>query len=212
MPNSLDTALVFALLIVPGYQLVRGYAAASGADAPDRDLYVLAQAVVASLVWLALTWPAIHNLLVWVSEDKVGDHVLLVYLIAPLVVGLPFLVGSLGGMVAKSVTAPHGSKGPAALARVLSAVGLTGRGTSWDRVWLAAIKAGRAVATVDLANGRSIVGQFASNSFVAASPAAPAVFFERAYEVDANGVATTFAEGAFIDADQIVAIKFNSIG
>ncbi|HYP56293.1 MAG TPA: DUF6338 family protein [Solirubrobacterales bacterium] len=212
MPNSLDAALVFALLIVPGYQLVRGYAVASGADAPDRDLYVLAQAVVASLVWLALTWPAVRNLLIWVGEDALGDHLLCVYLIAPLVVGLPYLVGSVGGSAVKKLAAPRGAKGPTAVLRFLSAVGIVGRGTSWDRVWLGAIKAGRAVATVDLVNGKSIVGQFASNSFVAASPAAPAVFFERAYEVDANGTTTTFAAGAFIDAAQIVAIKFNRIG
>jgi hypothetical protein len=63
MPGSSEAALVFALLIVPGYQIVRGYAVARGADAPPKDLYVLAQTIVASLVWLVLTRVAVEDLL-----------------------------------------------------------------------------------------------------------------------------------------------------
>jgi hypothetical protein len=212
MPESFDAALVFALLIVPGYQLVRGSATACGADAPDRDLYVLAQAVVASLAWLALTWPAVGNLLAWVGDDTLDDHQLCAYLIAPLVVGVPYLLGRLGGMLAAAVASPRGGWGPASVARALSLLGFVGEGTAWDKVWLAPIKAGRAVATVDLVDGRSIVGQFASASFISASPAAPAIFFERAYQFDPDGTMTTFDGGAFIEGEQIVAIKFNRIG
>jgi hypothetical protein len=212
VPGSLEAAIVFSLLIVPGYQLVRGYAVARGADAPDKDLYVLAQAIVASLGWLAFTWIVVEDLLRWVDGDEVSDHLLESYLIVPLVVGLPYFAGRLAGLLVVAVMRPDNPRGPDWFPWVLRALGLASRDTTWDRVWLRVKRQGRGVVTVSLDNGSSIVGQFAGDSEVATSPAEPAVFFERAYEIGEDGALLTYEGGVHVDAARIVALKLNRIG
>jgi hypothetical protein len=56
MPSSLEAAIVFALVIAPGFLLVRGYARRRTRSIPERDLYALAQAVIASIVWLGVAF------------------------------------------------------------------------------------------------------------------------------------------------------------
>src|ERR1700727_187928 len=56
MASASQAVLLFALLVSPGFVLVQGYRRGRSYTVPDRDLYVLAQAVVASLGWLAIVW------------------------------------------------------------------------------------------------------------------------------------------------------------
>lgn len=99
-----ESALVVALLIVPGYQLVRGYAVARGDDAPRQQMYVFAQAFVASIAWLIVTWPLISDFLQWVADDTVKDNLLLSYLAATLLIGTPYVIGRWAGVVAARMT------------------------------------------------------------------------------------------------------------
>jgi hypothetical protein len=203
MPGSLEAALVFALLIVPGYQIVRGYAVARGADAPPKDLYVLAQTIVASLVWLVLTWVVVEDLLRWISDDAVGEHTLAAYAIAPLVVGVPYAVGRIGGLVARRA-APRRDL----LGALLRAIGLGPRETAWELAWAPFAERPGGVVTLALDDGNTIAGQFGVRSFVAAPPATPAVYLERAYELRGDGSVVTYAGGVYVDGSRIVAAKF----
>lgn len=207
MPGSLAAALTFALLISPGYQLVRGYAVVRGAGAPDKDLYVLAQAVVASLAWLAVTWVAVDDALRWVAADRVSDHLIPVLATVPLLVGAPYLLGRGAGMAIGAIVRVENPRGPGWLARVVEALGLDGRADTWDRTWRIAQRHGGALVTISLDDDSSISGQFAHNSFVAAAPAPPAVYLERAYEVADDGTYITYDRGVYIDGARIVAVK-----
>jgi hypothetical protein len=207
MPGSLEAALVFALLIVPGYQIVRGYAVARGADAPPKDLYVLAQTIVASLVWLVLTWVAVEDLLRWISDDAVGEHTLAAYAIAPLVVGVPYAVGRGAGKLSAAVLRPQRPIGPRWFARLLQVLGLGGTRRGWDLAWARVAAADGTLVTLELDGGGSISGQFGRGSFVSLAPADPAVYLERAYELRDDGSAVTYAEGVYVDGARIVAVK-----
>jgi hypothetical protein len=98
VPSTLEGILVFVLAIAPGYLLVRGFSVGRNHVAPGRDLYVLAEAVVASVLWLAVVYLFAEERL---SEygllprndttlEAKGDHVavfLLVVVLAPYVLG-----------------------------------------------------------------------------------------------------------------------------
>jgi Family of unknown function (DUF6338) len=62
-PNSVSTAVAFALLIVPGFMALSGFSISRARSSPERDLYALAQAVVVSLGWL---------LIVYLVQTRVG--------------------------------------------------------------------------------------------------------------------------------------------
>jgi hypothetical protein len=220
MPNTLTGALVFAILVVPGYQLVRGYAVARGDAPPATQLYVLGQAVTASLAWLALTWPFVTDLLHWISSDTVSEHVLASYAIAPLLIGTPYLVGRHAGRLVRAITREQDPIGPYWLWRLAHGVGLVENGTPWDRLWLKATDLRPlsgddqdqvALITVALDDGSSLHGQFGAQSRVVASPAEPSVYFERAYETDAaTGEVRVYPGGAHVDGKHIVAVKLES--
>lgn len=207
MLDSLDAALTFALLVVPGYQLVRGYAVVRGAGPPDRDLYVVAQAVVASLAWLAVTWPAVQALVRWIVDDEVSDHAVAAIGVAPLVVGVPHLIGRAAGALVGLITRIGRPWGPRWLAVTIKVVGLTGQPSTWDRTWSKLMQGGGGLVTLALDDNHSIVGQFGPDSFVATSPAPPAVYFERAYEISESGRVIRYPGGAYVDGARIVAVR-----
>lgn len=213
MPNTLEAVLVFGILIVPGYQLVRGYAVARSDAPPSTQLYVLAQAVVASLAWLCVTWPVVNDLLRWIRADSLSDHALASYLTIPLFLGTPYLIGRVLGRLVVAITRSDNRRGPDWLRRVADAAGLVERGTAWDLLWLRAVDNEVALVTVALDDGTSLHGQFGDRSRVMASPAAPSVYFERAYETDpATGrVVAVYGGGAHIDGARIVALKLQPL-
>lgn len=95
VPTSLEAALVFAVLIVPGLLLISGYNRTRAHSLPRRDLYVLAQAVVVSLAWVPALWLlGGRSVLDWGEAKTLRDHdgevigLVLVNLAIPLMVGL----------------------------------------------------------------------------------------------------------------------------
>jgi len=221
VPSTLTGVLIFAILVVPGYQLVRGYAVARGDAPPTVQLHVLAQAVVASLGWLVFTWPFVTDLLRWVSSDTIADHVAASYAIAPLLLGTPYCVGRWLGRLVGAITRSKDPFGPPWLLRVVRALGLVERATPWDLLWHQATDEVRAagapdgktaLVTVSLDDGTSLSGQFGANSLWMPAPAEPSIYFQRAYEADPlTGEITVYAGGAHVDGRRIVALKLEPL-
>ena len=221
----MQAAIVFALLISPGYLLLQGYRRSRSYTLPDKDLYVVAQSVVASLAWLSWVWLALLPL-----GDPV-DHWGLVpqngallerhrATVAALFVGLefgPFIIGVVAGRI---VNLLHGTE---QARRILSWTGLFEAPTAWDHAWNQA--AARATApggapTIDvricLRTGGVVEGRYGAGSRADLSPRVNhQVFLETAYGVDdSSGERRLLGDGTiggvYIDASEITSIYFKS--
>ncbi|HET7574289.1 MAG TPA: hypothetical protein VFJ99_04165, partial [Solirubrobacterales bacterium] len=94
MPSTLESLAVFAAAIAPGYGLISGYQHQRSYSSPERDLHLLAQALVVSPGWIALTWwPIGHLLTTWTAAGSLGAHELATWLLACLFLGLPYALG-----------------------------------------------------------------------------------------------------------------------
>jgi hypothetical protein len=223
--STLQAALIFALLISPGYVLLQGYRRARSYSVPGRDLYVLAQAVVASLGWASSVWFVLtalgHPLSRWGLLPQ-NDHLLETHQtrIALLLLGvelIPFVVGLVGGFVVNGLQR-------AERARVL--LGWTGifePPTAWEQAWNeAASRVGTAggsqaiEVSVRLKCGELVRGRYGSLSRADMSPRpSHQLFLETAYGVDdrdtpARLVGDGTIGGVFIDASEIATVYFNS--
>lgn len=206
MPATVDAALIFAVLVVPGYLLSQGVEQGRNVDADRPDLHVLAKAVVVSVIWLAITWPiAVEDLVTWVDAETLGEHS---YLAAAWRAGvlilLPYLVGrTLGELIERNV---------AVIAPILRAMRIgTTFGTPWDLAWARVqASAGPVLVTVRLDDGNKLVGQFAKRSSASVSPQHHEVFLEEAYEDDA-GQLVIYHQGLHIDGDKIAAVSFQEL-
>jgi hypothetical protein len=100
MPDSVEAITIFALLIVPGYSFLTGYRLGRSHTRPDRDLYAIAEAVIVSVVILALGWFRVEDFLGWIDDDTLSDHAggALVLLLALIV--LPFLAARMLAVLA----------------------------------------------------------------------------------------------------------------
>src|SRR5256885_3654093 len=98
MPTSLEAALVFSVLIVPGLLLIGGYNRTRAHTVPRRDLYVLAQAVAVSLAWLPAVWLLGGREVVdWAEARTLRSHDGGLIRIVLFNLGVPLVVGLLAG-------------------------------------------------------------------------------------------------------------------
>lgn len=206
MPATVDAAMIFAVLILPGYLLDQGVQHGRKVQTDRPDLHVLAKAVVVSLIWLFLTyWWGVDDLINWVDDDRLGDHSVSAGLWRAAVLAVaPYFVGRLLG---RSV-----DRDTPLLAPPLRWLGVGSPfQTPWDLAWeqVASAPAGVLV-TVSLDDGRRIAGQFAGASRASVSPEAAEVYLEQAYETTNSGV-VVYDRGAHIDGAKISAVAFQSL-
>lgn len=207
MPSIVETLAVSAAAIAPGYGFLSGYQHQRTHSPPDRDLHVYAQAFIASWFWIAVTWwPAGHLLSGWASHDELGAHELEVWLLACALLGLPYVLGRLLGVLLLRVA--RGRRGR--LFFLFSRLGAFEPPTLWESTWEHARARGAVVLVVRLKDGAMIEGQFASKSRVDFSPRAPRVFLERAYGYDQDGRRVQYPNGAYIEGAEIVALQFKN--
>jgi uncharacterized protein DUF6338 len=209
MPTSLDAALVFGVIVVPGYLLLRGYYVGRAHIVPEKDLYVLAQAVVGSLIWLAATWIVVEDLLGWIQHDQLGSHVLESYGVASLIVVVPYIVGRLAGALVRFAFKQPGTGGhqpPNWLRWLTRQAGIVEYPSAWETAWAPAL-AGRAIIEVRLDDNSSVLGVFAGDSDVNLAPRSPQIFFEDSLQVQDDG--SLKSSGAIhVDGSRIVSIRF----
>jgi hypothetical protein len=225
VPSTLQAAVIFALLISPGYVLLQGYRRARSYSVPDRDLYVLAQAVVASLAWLASIWfvlsvigdPLAHWGLLPRDSHLLASHQAGVALLVLSVELVPFLVGLLAGSALNRLQGVERARG------LLGWTGIFEPPTAWEQAWneaAARVDPGGGLQAIDvsvrLKGGGLVRGRYGSSSRADLSPRpSHQIFLETAYglddsEVPARVVGDGTIGGVFIDASEIATIYFNS--
>lgn len=207
MPSTVEALIIFAAAIAPGYGFLSGYQHQRTYSPPDRDLYVLAQAFVLSSIWIAMTWwPAGHLLAGWARDHQLPAHELEVWLLSCALLGLPYALGRLLGLLLLRVV----GRGPQWLDSLFEALGAFAPPTLWESTWERVRARGSAVLVVRLRDGTVIEGQFASQSRVDFSPRSPRLYLERAYGYDQDGQRVTYPNGAYIEGGEIVALQFKS--
>jgi hypothetical protein len=207
MPNTFQALAIFAAAIAPGYGFLTGLQRQSTYTAPERDLYVLAQAFVISAIWIALTWwPLGRWFLGWATAGELGDHELLAWAMACGFLGLPYVAGRLLGFGIRR--AEERRRGP--IYRVFDSLGVFEPPTLWDWTWSRVRDRESVILIIRLKDGGTLEGQFAEGSKVDFSPRRPRVFLEKAYGYDDEGQRVTFPEGAYVEGDEIVGVQFKT--
>lgn len=225
MPATLQAALIVSLFIAPGYLLLQGYAKSRAFTPPDKDLYVLAQAVVASLGWLAIVAlclsalgdPATHWGLLPPNRNRLEHHIGPIALSVMGVEFVPFALGLTAGYVVNALQRVE-------LARpLLEWTGIYERPTAWEHAWMEA--ASRVSFSADspsidvsvrLKGGGVIEGRYGSGSRVDLAPRPTRqIYLETAYGIDdsenpAKLLGDGTIGGVFIDASEIAAIYFKT--
>lgn len=204
MPTSLEAAALFAVLLVPGLQLIAGYNRTRAHTLPRRDLYVLAQAFVASLAWLPVVWLLGGGaVLEWLEEGRLTDHqaallgVVLLNLAAPLAAGL-----LAGAAVVRMGMQPGG-----VAARAVTWTGLLSPPTAWDAIWTLALRRDWAALEIELKDDRVFHVILDRRSVVGLSPGPRYLFFETEYRPDGDDVAVLEHQGIFIDATEVRSVR-----
>jgi hypothetical protein len=225
VPATFQAALIIALLVAPGYVLIQGYQKGRAYTPPDKDLYVLAQAVVASLGWLSVVAlllvvlgdPAKHWGLLPPKMRLLEEHL---GPVASLVIAIEFTPFALGLAAGGTVNALQ----RAAWARsLLDWTGIFESPTAWDQAWMeAAYRAGMSSehqsidVSVRLKGGGVIEGRYGGASRADLSPRPThQLFLETAYGFDDSETPPRLLGdgtigGVFIDASEIAAIYFKT--
>jgi len=186
MPTTLEALAIFAAAIAPGYGFLNGYQHQRTHSPPDRDLNLFAQAFIVSSAWIAATWwPAGHLLSGWAANGELGAHEVEAWLLACGLLGLPYFLGRLIGLLLLRVA----DRGPKWLLSLFSALGLFEPPTLWESTW-------------ERARGRG--------SVVLVVRRTPRVYLERAYGYDQNGQRVSYPNGAYIEGGEIVALQFKT--
>jgi hypothetical protein len=234
MPGSFEAAVIFVLIIAPGFLLQRGFQRGGTYAVPSLNLYAVAQAVVLSGVVLLLSAPVGGFCIAkWVDDGTlVTDHrwAAWTYFVGLLIV--PFLVGLVAGRVAQTLFSPMGGQFPAsvkgnqavrallwlrervygsAFADWLGWAGFMAAPTVWDRVWLEVVgeRESPLVVEVHVGEDEPIVGAFASESFATTSPQPHGLFLETEYGAEGDRlVEYENSKGVFVDGSQIQSLRF----
>ena len=207
MPASLEAALVFAVLIVPGLLLIRGYNRTRAHTLPGRDLYAVGQAIVVSLAWLPVVWVLGGRcVLDWLIAETAADHQTA---ILGIVVG-NLAAAQLGGFAAGLVMRAIGERPETWLAEQLDRFGVFDPPTAWDELWLTAREAQWAAVEINLKNGEQYNAIFDDGSTIGLSPAPRQLFFDTEYHwggTDGTELILRNTEGLFIDGAEIESVR-----
>jgi len=205
MPATLEALAVLAFAITPGYALLSGYQHQRSHSAPERDLYVLAQAFILSAAWLALTWwPIGHFLSCWTTGHELDDHEFLTWLLIVVFLGGSYIAGRAMGAFVQRVA----KKGYGWTFTAMRAAGIFDPPSLWDWIWAEAKTRGEVLLVVTFKDGATLEGQYAGGSLADLSPRPPRVYLEKAYGHDSDGNPVTYARGAYVEGDQIADIRF----
>ncbi len=197
---------MLGVLVVPGLCLLRGYYRSRAHALPSRDLYALAQALVLSLAWLPVLWVLGGSSVVdWTVDDSLDQHQLD---FLSIVVGNLVLALVAGAVIGRIVAAIGEETG---LARSLAWTGIFEPPTAWDAAWRFASTAAWAAVEIRLKNGDQFNVLFDAGSVVGLSPAPRQLFFDTEYRWEGDDVAVQEHEGIYIDASEVVSVRFEHI-
>lgn len=211
--------LAFAVFIVPGFLLRRGYVRTRARGSIEVDLYGLAEAVVGSLFILALVWwwkgSAVFG---WAVQGELAEHQTQAYEFLLALLLLPFPLGlALGWIVMGAlrlinrVRPEPGSR--SRLARffyLLDIGGILTLPTVWDQAWNDIRRLGAALARVRTTTGNEVVGTVERGAWIGLSPEPRDVYLRRVYRETAEGrwEPVPDTEGVLFNAAAIESIEF----
>lgn len=237
MPTSVQAAVVFSVIIVPGFLFVRGFGRGRPRVGPQQPLYVLTQAVVASLVLLAIAWwPGGRTVVRWVSDGTAitrhrdGTYAFFVALIV-----VPFPLGLLAGgaaewlltrvlnardrLAAAQAADPKTHRlrrsGAAWLLQAIESRELLEGAATWDRTWRQLQRRAKYLyVRVRTTSGYEATGEVGDDSRVALSPQDHDLYIEQVYRpvdaADPGGrmVPVEGGLGIFISGPAIETLEF----
>jgi hypothetical protein len=237
MPGTAAAAL-FALLLAPGFLVVRGYGRRHGGRlVHDRDLFAVVEAVVASAFWLAFVWllqslfgnPVKDWGILPFKTDKLEDNGSKAVLLGLVVVMVPYGIGVAAAVFSDWVrTRPRGSGNKASLPyrlrRLAIRYGFLESPTAWDQAWTRfETRGGTGKVVIRMRDGSLVEGAWGRGARVDLSPLAHQVYLVAGYEAAAGTspaaaeskdaastrqLATFGSAGVFIDGADISAIFF----
>lgn len=215
MPNSANTALAFALLIVPGFVFLSGFSAARARGTPERDLYALAQAVVVSLLWLVAVY-----LLQWALADDLAADWGLLPLDADVIDGNRVRTAAVGLVTLLAAPFAVGALWGSALNRWARGDHLD-KPEAWEAAWASSRRYERehknrseraptVAVTAVLKNGERIVGDSERDVDVDYAPNQRRdMFLRRAVHLTSSGREIRYSPiGAYVAGSEIAAVFF----
>lgn len=225
MPETINTALAISLFVAPGYVLIQGYRQGRSWTPPDKDLYVLAQAVVASVGWLALVavtlsivgQPLKHWGVLPQNPAELEKHIPAVALLVLGIEFVPFVLGVAWGLVVNSLQRIERAH------FLLRWTGIFEPPTAWEQAWSEAVARSEGApgqqsidVRVLLKSGGVIEGRYGSASRADLSPRRThQIYLETGYGLDDRSdpprlLGDGTIGGVFIDASEIATVYFKS--
>lgn len=197
---------------------MRGYSRRRFRTVPDRDLYAVAGAVVASAMWLAVVWLLLLEVgnpvedwgLVPLDDATLEKHPADVVWLGLAVIFIPYVLGI---AAAAAVDALSDVRQPRVWG-FLRRTGFFKPPTAWDRAWLRFLRQqGSGEVIVRLSSGSVIRGGFGDRSQADLSPNAKDLYLESCYELkfDPNGnavVGLVGERGVYLSGTEIDEIYF----
>lgn len=176
--------------------MVRGYARRRLRTSPDRDVYAVAEAVVASAIWLAFVWLVLYALGDLLSDwgvlpyraDVFEQHRVETVATGLAVVLIPYAVGAGAAVFADWVGAAakkeDGSKSIAyRLRRLARRLGLLRPAAVWDHAWSTFQRRGAGEVVIRMRGGSLIRGGWTRGARVDLSPAPRQIYLTSGYEL-----------------------------
>lgn len=196
---------IFAVLIVPGLLLASGYNRTRAHALPQLDLYALARAIALSLGWLPVVWVFGGSRVIdWIEAKSIVDHQPAVLFIVVLNLALALAAGLLAGRAIDAI----GSSPQGRLAPWIRWTGAFEPPTAWDYAWSRVSEVGWAAVEVTTATGDTYNVLFDSGSKVGLSPNPREGFFDTEFTLDGDELEVQDHEGIFIEAGQVIALRF----
>jgi hypothetical protein len=209
MPSSVEAVFSFIVLVVPGFLLIGGYNRSRAHALPPRDFYLLAQAVVASLLWLPAAWLlGGHRIVDWAETGTLGEHDL--FIIGALFLNL--IVAFAAGLAAGATVRSLGKNLESKPARALAWTGIFNPPTAWEALWERALEGEWAAVEITLKSGERFHGLFDDNSVVGLSPGPRYLFFDKEYDRNENEeLEVKETDGIYIDASEVSSVRVEHV-
>jgi hypothetical protein len=232
-----QAAVVFSAIIVPGFLFVGGFGRGRPRTGAQQPLYVLAQAVVASLLLLAIAWWLGGRTVVrWVNDGTaVSKHRDATYAFFLGLLLLPFPLGLLAGGVAEWLLTrvlnahdriararaadPNAHRRVRACAswllRAIETRELLEGAATWDRTWRQLQRRTKYLyVRVRTTSGYEVTGEVGDHSRVALSPQDHDLYIEQVYrpvdpqDPEGRMVPVEGGRGIFISGPAIEILEF----
>jgi len=222
--TGLGAAALGLVLVAPGALMVMGYRRARflGRSVPDEHgLYVIAQALVASAIWLAVVWLLLlalgDPLEAWgavpLRTSELQNHRSDIVWLGLVIAAAPFWVGVIAARFVNRLTLNPSGRA----FRLAVRTGLVPRPSAWDRAWSRYIaRQGAGEVVVRLKDGLMIHGGFGLEAQVDISPNPSQLYLASGYGYvsDESGelveVGAYGDEGVFVAGSEIEAVYFKS--